>query len=435
MSVETGGTSVQQLKSMLIDLHSNPCPYVPNPPQCKKRASVALIIRVRPTFPDIAEYESSQLDGATSLRERLELFFRQPWVQRGDPEVVFIKRAARKGDRWTSHIAFPGGKRDIEDEDDRATSIRETSEEIGLDLTAPYCYCIGSLPQRIVTTAWGTVPLMVLCPFVFLVIKYDLPPLRLQPSEINSAYWVSLRALSAPSLKTYERCDVSDRLSRPSGWLLKAMLRMIFGQMLFAAVRLVPSESLCASSAPDFIPDQQERFMSAIRANLEWLLFDHAASSSPDRPLLLWGLTHGMMADFLNLLPSYGNAKHWVWPSFSSWDIRFIVWLLTYRFRKRKIEELFSTPREAPTIIGEGLGTLGLPNDPKDHDVDKALAESHLNGDLHSNIILFQRPPSGISGHMIEGYWSIVRKAIVIGLLIRCSIGAALISLWFRRTR
>lgn len=79
-------------------------------------------------------------------------------MQTGDPEAVFIKRAARVGDRWTSHVALPGGKRDPEDEDDKAVAIRETSEEIGLDLTSGDAFFVGNLPERVVSTSWGKVP-------------------------------------------------------------------------------------------------------------------------------------------------------------------------------------------------------------------------------------------------------------------------------------
>jgi 8-oxo-dGTP pyrophosphatase MutT (NUDIX family) len=72
--------------------------------------------------------------------------------------VLFIKRAARKGDRWTAHVAFPGGKRDPEDAGDLEAAVRETLEEVGLDLEhEPVLHC-GHLPDRVVTTSWGTVP-------------------------------------------------------------------------------------------------------------------------------------------------------------------------------------------------------------------------------------------------------------------------------------
>lgn len=79
-------------------------------------------------------------------------------MQHGDPELLFIKRAARVGDRWTGHVALPGGKRDPEDEDDKATAIRESQEEVGLDLTTGHLIYIGNLPERVVTTSFGSVP-------------------------------------------------------------------------------------------------------------------------------------------------------------------------------------------------------------------------------------------------------------------------------------
>lgn len=153
----------RELGQTLHHLNLNRYPHVPNPPSCKKRASVALIIRVRPTFPDTATFDTSACGlAARSDQERLNAFFAQGWVQRGDPEVLFIKRAARKGDRWTSHIAFPGGGRDPGDKDDLAASIRETREEVGMDLEADHCLNVGNLSERIVTAWLGKTPYVLL---------------------------------------------------------------------------------------------------------------------------------------------------------------------------------------------------------------------------------------------------------------------------------
>lgn len=144
------------LKDLLHEVHGSTNPFVPNPPSCAKRASVALILRIRPTFPHQPSYDSQKYLG--SFDQNLDNFFGQQWVQTGESEILFIKRAAREGDRWTGHIALPGGKRDPNDQDDRATSARETREEIGLETLTEHCLFIGNLPERIITTAWGKVP-------------------------------------------------------------------------------------------------------------------------------------------------------------------------------------------------------------------------------------------------------------------------------------
>lgn len=148
------------LQKALNELPQNPYPTLPNPPECKKRASVALVLRVRRSFHHRAPEAEAEAGAEAGEKEEgvMERFFQQDWVRHGDPEAVFIKRAARDGDRWTSHVALPGGKRDAEDADDQAVAVRETAEEIGLDLTSPHALFVGHLPERVVSTSWGKVP-------------------------------------------------------------------------------------------------------------------------------------------------------------------------------------------------------------------------------------------------------------------------------------
>ena len=428
-------TLIKQLEALLLDLHSNPYPYVPNPPQCQKRASVALIIRIRPTFPEKGNYNGAVFSSAEDSQAKLNAFFSQSWVQHGDPEVVFIKRAARKGDRWTSHIALPGGKRDPEDANDQITSVRETMEEIGLDLSTEHSLFVGNLPERVVTTSWGKVPLMVLCPFVYVLTRYDITPLQLQPAEVNSAHWVSLRALLAPSLRTFEYADVSDRLARVRGRVLRAGLRLLLGQMMFAAVRLIPSESLYCSSAPGFIPEHTKNILPPVlEVTTMNSLGARTPSSSHDRPLLLWGLTQGIIADFLDLLPSDNFSKRWSWPTFSPWDVRFVIWLVTYRLHKQRLRELESSGDDAITVIEEGLDTLGVQKNLGDHDHAPTVDGSDTRP-TGSGKSLARRSRSGAVGHMLEGHFELVRKAIVITLLLRFGVAGAVAAFFFRRSR
>ena len=148
-----------RLKHALQEIRGETCPHVPNPEGCKRRASVAVVLRVRPCFPHQALYDQDTLSVSShTFSESFDRFFSQDWVRQGEPEVLLIKRAARPGDRWTSHIALPGGKRDSSDSDDRATSARETREETGVELDTDHCLYIGNLPERIITTAWSKIP-------------------------------------------------------------------------------------------------------------------------------------------------------------------------------------------------------------------------------------------------------------------------------------
>jgi 8-oxo-dGTP pyrophosphatase MutT (NUDIX family) len=51
-----------------------------------------------------------------------------------DLELLFIKRAARDDDPWSGQIAFPGGRHDAGDASLEDTAVRETREEVGLEL-------------------------------------------------------------------------------------------------------------------------------------------------------------------------------------------------------------------------------------------------------------------------------------------------------------
>lgn len=161
---------VSHLHTVFLELADNAYPEVGNPPGVHRRASVALVVRIQPKYshwPQPSLQESSWQDvrssgfsisSSAARKERLNNFFANDWVKNGDPEVLFIKRAARPGDRWTSHVALPGGRRDPEDQDDHAAAVRECLEEVGLDLSPQNAISVGNLPQRIVTTSWGKVP-------------------------------------------------------------------------------------------------------------------------------------------------------------------------------------------------------------------------------------------------------------------------------------
>ena len=105
----------------------------------------------------------------------------------GDTQVLLIRRAERPGDPWSGHMALPGGHHDPEDADLRATAIRETQEEVGLDLRG-HEY-LGQLDE-LAATARGQLVGMTITPHVF-ALSSELP--ELHPNyEVAELLWGSL---------------------------------------------------------------------------------------------------------------------------------------------------------------------------------------------------------------------------------------------------
>jgi 8-oxo-dGTP pyrophosphatase MutT (NUDIX family) len=109
-------------------------------------------------------------------------------------EALFIHRAVRIGDTWSGQIAFPGGRREPRDVDLLDTAIRETHEEIGVDLTS--AERLGTLDDLYPRTP--VLPPVVVRPFVFALTSR--PPMVLSP-EVQDAFWVSFRSLAAPGVR------------------------------------------------------------------------------------------------------------------------------------------------------------------------------------------------------------------------------------------
>jgi 8-oxo-dGTP pyrophosphatase MutT (NUDIX family) len=104
------------------------------------------------------------------------------------PELLFIKRADREGDPWSGHMAFPGGRHEPGDMSLEHTAIRETLEELALDLTAGRV--LGRLDALAPRSA--ELPPIVIRPFVAVVP----PDVIFTPSdEVAATFWVPLHAL------------------------------------------------------------------------------------------------------------------------------------------------------------------------------------------------------------------------------------------------
>jgi 8-oxo-dGTP pyrophosphatase MutT (NUDIX family) len=151
------------------------------------------------------------------------------------PRVLLMKRAERPGDPWSGHISLPGGRYETFDLDLHTTAIRETREEVGIELAgARY---LGQLPPLQPRTS-GPNGIEV-TPFVFLT------EVAVEPTcgpEALAAFWLPLETAAAGTLDgTYTYPDTA--MTFPSwnydGHVIWGLTWRIIGDVL--AVGKAPS--------------------------------------------------------------------------------------------------------------------------------------------------------------------------------------------------
>lgn len=134
----------------------------------------------RPAAAEERRPETREAAVALLIRPREEL------------ELLLIKRAELERDPWSGHMALPGGRREPEDEDLRATAFRETLEEIGVDLKIGTV--LGALDE--VAPRSPRLPPILIAPFVIAV--PETTETVLLSNEVDAAVWIPTSALRAP---------------------------------------------------------------------------------------------------------------------------------------------------------------------------------------------------------------------------------------------
>ncbi|KAL0950751.1 hypothetical protein HGRIS_007521 [Hohenbuehelia grisea] len=170
------------------------------------------------------------------------------------------------------------------------TAMRQTWEEIGIDLAEREYICVGQLDDREITTSLGKRLLMILSPFVFLQVSPQSPPP--DPTPSTTLHWTPLASLVSPHSPprwSNVTVDTASRLASKHSNFLRILMRCLVGSMQFPAIILEPSSSL---SAPPPITD----FKSAS------VVEKGIVSIDPPQTLKLWGLSLGMMLDLMSYM-------------------------------------------------------------------------------------------------------------------------------------
>ena len=121
-----------------------------------------------------------------------------------DVELMLIRRSVREGDPWSGQIGLPGGRWSDDDGSLERTALRETHEEVGLDLLA-HGEVLGELDDLRPRTP--VLPPIIVRPFV--VALHRDTPLVLS-DEVAEVRWVRVSELFRPETRVSTSVHVRD---------------------------------------------------------------------------------------------------------------------------------------------------------------------------------------------------------------------------------
>jgi 8-oxo-dGTP pyrophosphatase MutT (NUDIX family) len=110
--------------------------------------------------------------------------------QGAETQALFILRARKDGDPWSGHMAFPGGHKDPEDSDLQETAVRETLEELNVDLVK-HGRLLGRLEHVKANPGRANID-MVVTPYVYLL---EGEPEIVPNEEVADYHWGSLQKM------------------------------------------------------------------------------------------------------------------------------------------------------------------------------------------------------------------------------------------------
>jgi 8-oxo-dGTP pyrophosphatase MutT (NUDIX family) len=121
-----------------------------------------------------------------------------------DLELLLMRRAQRAGDPWSGQVGLPGGRWEAGDPSLEHTALRETTEEVGIDLRTQGSV-LGQLDELRPRTP--VLPPIIVRPFVC-ALHTDAP---IVPNhEVAELKWVRLGQVFRPGTRVRTRVRVRD---------------------------------------------------------------------------------------------------------------------------------------------------------------------------------------------------------------------------------
>lgn len=212
-----------------------------------------------------------------------------------DCSMFFILRAIHENDRWSGHVAFPGGKQEPNETAYEACR-REVHEEIGIDVEA-YFDCLGAINDRIVKLENRFI---VRC-FVFMQ-KSNISEIKFNPSkyELQACGWCNIDDLCNRDNLNLREVDITLWLQATEGPIMKLGRTLLkFNKIIFSEIRLPIKEIQLAEDDCD-----EEVVLDRFR---------------------LWGLTLGLIHELLSVQTKYLRRPLYATDSVDFFLLRFNI--------------------------------------------------------------------------------------------------------------
>jgi hypothetical protein len=182
--------------------------------------------------------------------------------------------------------------------------------------------------------------------------------------------------------------------------------------MRFSAIQLIPSESLFSSFTDGFILENAKKPSNLISKVAQ---AEFGIPASANQRLLLWGLTLGVLADLLDMLPPYNASKLWIYPNFTTLDLRAIIYLLTFRIRRNNAGDLSAGTWPSQTAVDSTTQAV-------------AVSEAEPRSLAHNAVGM-----GGVgSGRSLSGYYDRISISIAIFLAMRAALGSLALAWLFK---